>query len=220
MITGIIFDMDGVIFDTERLALDAWTYAGGQTGAGITPALVLATVGLDLAHTRQIFEESLGAELDFDALQVQRILYTKRYIEEHGVPQKPGFAELLEYLKLHRYKTALATSSQSDRARGFLEQAGLWDSFDVIVCRDDIAVPKPAPDIYLKAAERLGVSPEDCLALEDSPSGVLSAFRAGMRVVMIPDLVAPDEETGQYLYGQVAALTDVILLLSACEREA
>jgi len=216
MITNVVFDMDGVIFDTERLALDAWIYAGRQTGDGITPALVLATVGLDLAHTRQVFEETLGPEFHFDALQAQRLLYTKRYIEEHGVPQKPGLAELLAYIKENRCKAALATSSKSGRTRGFLEQAGLLDRFDAIVCRDDIAVAKPAPDIYLRAAERLGVSPAECLALEDSPIGVRSAFYAGMQGVMIPDLIAPDEKTQRHLYAQVSTLADVIPLLEAC----
>lgn len=212
-VKGVVFDMDGIIFDTERLSMEGWTFAARQTGDGVTQAAILEAVGLDFANTRRVFEEHLGRKLDFGALEAQRLLYIERYIEEHGIPQKPGLLELLDHLQSRRCKTALATSTKSEKVRAYLRQAGLSGRFDAIVCRDDVSSPKPAPDIYLRAAERIGVSPESCLALEDSPSGVLSAYRAGLRVVMVPDLILPGAETKQYLFAEVPTLADVIPLL-------
>jgi len=213
MIHGVVFDMDGLMFDTERLALESWRFAGAQAGYDFSEAVIVETVGLDVANTKRVFLERLGADLDFDNLRKIRFQYVKDFIQRNGVPLKPGLFELLEYLKRNHYKATVATSTEAVHARYYLEKAGVIGYFAGIVCGDAVGRGKPAPDIYQAAAGILGLVPGECLALEDSPSGVLSACRAGMKPVMIPDLVRPDEATQKLLYAQVPSLSDVIALL-------
>lgn len=151
---------------------------------------------------------------DFNALRKIRVDYVTDYIEKHGIPLKTGLFELLNYLKSNHYKITVATSTESEKARYYFENAGIANYFDGIVCGDMINRGKPEPDIYLKASEILGFSPNECLALEDSPSGVLSAYRAGMMPVMIPDLIQPDEETRKILFAEMPTLFNVIGLLN------
>jgi HAD superfamily hydrolase (TIGR01509 family) len=151
--------------------------------------------------------------LDFAEFRKTRLGFVSEYIEKNGVPQKPGLVELLEYLKERQYKIVVATSTDAVRANFYFEKAGLGHYFDSIICGDSVAARKPAPDIYLKACEMIFTAPGECLALEDSPIGILAAHRAGMKPVMIPDLLLPDEETKKLLFAQLSSLVDVIDLL-------
>lgn len=213
MIRGIVFDMDGLMFDTERLARQGWAYAGRQIGRDIPDALLFKVVGLDAEGSKRVFLDALGPEIDFAAFRKARLNYAKNQIEQYGVPQKHGLAELLAYLKRRRYKTVVATSTEAARTHDYLEKTGLRPFFDSIVCGDSVANRKPAPDIYLKACESIRIDPGECVALEDSPIGILAAHRAGMLPVMIPDLIQPDEATKKLLYAQLSSLADVIGLL-------
>jgi len=213
MIRGIVFDMDGLMFDTERLAQQGWAYAGQQLGLDIPSELILSIVGLDAEGSKRVFLDALDLDLDFAAFRKTRLDYVKNYIEKNGVPQKPGLVDLLEYLRCHQYRIVVATSTESARTNYYLKKAELTRFFDAIVCGDAVVNRKPAPDIYLKACETIRVAPGECLALEDSPIGILAADRAGMMPVMIPDIVPPDEATKKLLFAQLSSLFDVIALL-------
>jgi len=218
MIKGIVFDMDGLMFDTERVSVEAWVRAGAQAGYAVSEAMVVETVGQDIKRTKRIFKERLGEDFDFDGLRSIKLGYVDDFIEKHGMPVKPGLHELLRYLRSNRYKIAVATSTAAARAAYYFEKAGLSGFFDGVVCGDSIQNGKPAPDIYLGACKLLGLSPAACLALEDSPAGILSAHRAGMKPVLIPDLAEPDEEIRRISFAQLDSLAGVIPLLERCTR--
>ena len=214
MIKGIVFDMDGLMFDTERLAKEAWAYAGTVLGLNITQEMVIKTLGLNTDDTDRVLMEELGEAFDIMAARKIRTEYVVGSIEKNGIPMKRGLPELLKYLNENDYKITVATSSEHEVARYNFRRAGISDFFDDIVCGDMIEQGKPAPDIYLKASGILGVPPQECLALEDSPMGILAAYRAGLKPVMIPDMKEPDEETTKLLYARLETLHDVIGLLS------
>jgi HAD superfamily hydrolase (TIGR01509 family) len=213
MIKGIVLDMDGVMFDTERLAIKAWSFAGAQAGLSITEELVMKTIGLNTENTKRVLFERLGSDFDFEAVRKIRVDYALDYIERNGMPMKYGLFELLDYLKTNCYKITVATSTESAKVKYYFSKSGLSEYFNEIVCGDMIIKGKPEPDIYLKACEMLGLTPPECLALEDSPNGILSAYRAGMKPVMIPDLIEPDDELRRTIYAEVPTLSHVIPLL-------
>jgi HAD superfamily hydrolase (TIGR01509 family) len=160
-----------------------------------------------------MFAEEFGDGLDFDYFKKQYKDYLEQYIEENGIPIKKGLFELLDYLKDNHYKIAVATSTNKQRAHYYFENSGVSKYLDAIVAGDMIENGKPAPDIYLKAAELIEVHPTDAIALEDSPYGILSASRAGMKPIMIPDLIEPNDETSKLLYKKLDSMLDVITLL-------
>ena len=215
MVKGIVFDMDGLMFDTERLAADAWVFAGKQLGLAITEEMAVKTLGLNREDTDRVLIHELGGGVDLSGSRKLRVDYVTGYIEQNGIPIKDGLIELLDYLTVNEYKFTVATSSDREAARYNFEKAGISKYFTEIVCGDMIARGKPEPDIYLRASEIIGVPPCECLALEDSPMGILAAYRAGLKPVMIPDLVQPDEETKGLLHSQLNSLHDVIELLES-----
>lgn len=215
MTEAVIFDMDGLMFDSERVVKLSWTLAGQALGCTDEDLgeNIYHTLGMGVARRKEYFLDKYGKDFPFDTFRK----YTKKYfwekVEEDGIETKPGLYELLRYLKEKNMKIGMATSSSYEYAIGNLDRAGIREYFDGIVCGNMIERTKPAPDIYLKAAELLGKRPENCLALEDAPNGVLSASRAGMPVVMIPDLLLPEPEIKKLLYAECGTLTDVIGLL-------
>ena len=187
---AVIFDMDGLMLDSERVILDCLHSAAAAHRCDIAPAWWLGLIG----HSDTVCRERLGALIGQDA--AERLLSDghARYIAiaEAGVPHPPGIVDLLELLATHDVPRGVATSTRTPLAQRKLEAAGLLGYFDVVCTSSDVARPKPAPDVYLLAAARLGVAPSHCLVLEDSPTGVRAALDAGMTVVQVPDLLAPD----------------------------
>lgn len=213
MILGAAFDMDGLMFDTERLAVESWQAAGAEEGLDIEPRVVIATCGLDAVNSRKVMLARYGGEFPYERLRARKLQLTFERIDREGLPVKPGLIALLRDLRARGIRTALATSSDEARARKYLTMSDTLSLFDALVCFGMIERGKPEPDIYLRAAREMGLRPEDCLALEDAPMGVLAAFRAGMRVVMVPDLVEPDEATRAMLFACVPSLERVIGLV-------
>ncbi len=213
MIKAVVFDMDGLMFDTERLVRIAWDHAGRQMGYDIPSDLFSLTAGMDIPNTRRIFVQRLGGDFDFFACRKLRVDYMMQYILDHGLPVKRGLYELLDFLKGNGYDMAIASSTEADKVEFNLAKAGVSHYFSHLVCGGMVPRGKPAPDIYLKAVELLGLEPGECIALEDAPAGILSAYRAGLRPVMVPDLVEPDEATDRILYAKVSSLSDVVGLL-------
>ena len=204
---AVIFDMDGLMLDSERALLGCLAQAGADAGHDLPEDLLLSLIGSSDAVTRQIIASRVGAE-SVDALL--RDSYA-RYdgIVAGGVPHRPGIIDLLDTLAAHGVPRAVATSTRRPLALRKLETAGLLPYFEHVATSSDVAHAKPAPDIYLLAAHKLGIAPRHCLALEDSPTGVRAALAAGMTVIQIPDLLEPDETVRALGHAIAGSLHDV-----------
>lgn len=213
MIKGVLFDMDGVMFDTEQMGLDVWAHLGKQHGFEMPREVWLSVLGLRFEEIAQVIQSNLGPSFPFSAYWESLKQIIDDRISLYGMPQKPGLVPLLEYLKEHDYRFTVATSTLRSRVENYMNAAGVRAYFDEIVCGDMVKRGKPAPDIYQKAAQTIGLPPEECIALEDSPRGILSAHRAGVHPIFIPDLLTIDQETESLLYAKVSSLFDIISLL-------
>lgn len=213
MIKAVIFDMDGLMIDTERLLVKYWLEAAHYYGYPMKREHILGIRSLAAKHAIPKLQAEIGDDFDYYKVRMLRLKLMNEHIEQYGVDEKPGLGELLDYLKEHQYLTAVATATDPERTQRYLGSLDRLRYFDQIVCASMVENGKPAPDIYIEAAARLQVPPAECMALEDSPNGILSAFRAGMKPVFVPDLTGPDEDTRKLLYGCVDHLSKVIELL-------
>ena len=188
---AVIFDMDGLLLDTERIALSSFLETCEHFGIGEHTDVFMKCIGTNTALGKQVLKEGLNGKVDHT--EFERVWDTKysRYTSNGPLPLKDGAIELLEQLAAMKMLLAVATSTSSVRAMQKLRDAGILDKFDTVVGGDQVQHSKPHPAVYLKAAEALRVMPQMCLALEDSENGVRSAVSAGMTVVQIPDLVQP-----------------------------
>lgn len=209
---GLIFDMDGLLLDTEKLYVRFWTEAARFYGYPMEFEHALSIRSLNKKFTTEKLAGYFGS-FDYDPVHDKRVELMNAYIDEHGVEAKKGAAELLEFASKNGIKIALATSSPYERAKEQLESVGLFKYFDEFACGPMVKNSKPEPDIYLLACEKLKLRPEECIALEDSPNGVISASRAGCAAVMVPDLDKPSGELLPLLYRVCNDLTCVIPLL-------
>lgn len=212
-VKGVLFDMDGVILDTEKLYTRFWKEAAQSLGYPMTHEMALGMRSLSREVGERQLKAYLGEDVDYQQVRNKRIEMMGAFIEENGVELKPGIHELLAFLKKNGIKTSIATSSPLDRTKEYLSQVGLVEAFDELVSGHMVEHGKPAPDIYIYAASKLGLKPEECLVLEDSPTGILAAYRAGCIPVMIPDQDQPDEETRSRTYAVVENLIAVKELL-------
>jgi len=191
---AVVFDMDGVIFDSERLVLECWTEVAEKMGIKDMDKVYYQCIGVNLAQSKEITMDFYGPEFPYDRFRTEAsFLYHSRY-DDGRLPMKPGVVELLEFLKQHGYRVGLATSTRYEVVRQELRDAGILPYFQTLTCGDMVTVSKPNPEIFLKACEALSVAPEEAIAIEDSFNGIRAAHRAGMFPVMVPDMVAPDEE--------------------------
>ena len=190
---NVVFDMDGVIFDSERAYIDAYKQLAPQYGLDDVDAVHRAcmdSIGVTRETTKRIFFSYVGREFDYDRYrdEVGEILSKTDY------EIKPGVYELFAWLESQGASIALASSTRFVSVKQVLDHADLTRYFDVIVCGDMVSNSKPHPEIFLTAAERLGVEPEDCYVIEDSYNGIRAAHAAGMHPIMVPDILQPDEE--------------------------
>jgi len=185
MFDAVIFDLDGTLIDTERLAIAAGVEAFARLGYPIGPAFLHTLVGLDTVASGRLILAQFP-DLDIAALDFFWMAVSDAMMEDDGLPLKSGVTDLLAQLTLPR---AIATSSSRSRARQKMDLSGLTPMFDLVITLDDVTAAKPDPAPYLLAAHRLGVDPARCLAFEDSETGAQSAHRAGMRVVQVPDIL-------------------------------
>ena len=213
MIKAVVFDMDGIIFDTEKLTVEAWKQASRELGCRDVTEIKGQTMGLNLASHKKFYLDKFGDSFPYDSFMQFGRDYAADYIAKHGIPVKPGLYELLNYLKQNGYKIAASTSTVRTSVMEYFENANITGYFDQIICGDMVEKSKPDPDIYLKTADALKIAPQDCMALEDSPNGLTSAYRAGMKTVMVPDLIQPTPELQKMLFACVASLNEVIPLL-------
>lgn len=213
MIEAVLFDMDGLMFDTERMYQKAWLQAGRQMGAPMEPEIVDRLRGRNREGCARVCREVFGEEFDFDAMRTACRALMARWIEEDGLPVKPGLYELLAELERRGIPAVLATSTTRDSAWSHLQRAKVDRYFLGAVCGDEVSHSKPDPEVFLKAAALAGKDPARCMVLEDSPAGVRAGAAAGCFTVMVPDLTAPDEELKKLADEILPGLRDVIPLL-------
>jgi HAD superfamily hydrolase (TIGR01509 family) len=200
---GIIFDMDGLLLDTERIARIAWQEAARRAGHEMPDALFALMIGRSKRDSGELMRAQLGPNFEFEKIHAATAVLFEEILERDGLPLKPGARELLEHLAARQAPLAVATSTRNPVAARRLEQLGLLRYFPVLVTGDQVTHGKPAPDIYRLAAQRLGIDPAASFALEDSHAGIRSAHGAGLKVIMVPDLLPPTPE--------IAALTHAIV---------
>jgi len=206
MIRATIFDMDGLMLDTERMALRAWRRAAEEFGVSIRDELALSLVGRNVPDTRAILRETLGAGFPLEDCWSRTTELYAADISENGIPLKPGLAELLDFLEGESIDVAVATSTYRALTIHKLELTGLISRFKAIIAGDEVDNGKPAPDIFLAAAQLLGAPPERCVVLEDSFSGIRAAHAANMIPIMVPDLAQPTEEIRSLAHAIVPSL--------------
>lgn len=191
---AIIFDMDGVLFDTEKLCMDSWVAVAANHGMTGVEEVFPLCIGLNDTDTRALIMDRMGEEFPYDEFKKEASAWFHAYVKENGLPVKKGVREILEYLKENGWSVGLASSSRKKSVLSHLENTGLREYFSVIITGDMIEHSKPQPDIYLKACEELGANPKECFAIEDSLNGIRSAHWAGLKPIMVPDMIAPNDE--------------------------
>lgn len=208
MTKAIVFDMDGVIFDTERVCDMIWMEISREIGFENGEIALKACVGMNRKSEAEYFAAN-HPEVDFEWFAAELSSRMLSWLDANGMPVKTGARELLTWLRENMWKTALATSTRRSSVMHHLESAGLCDMFDVIVTGDMVQNGKPHPEIYLTACEKLGVEPQETYAVEDSRNGLRSAHDAGMMAILVPDTTVPTEEMLEIAYKTHDTLLDV-----------
>ena len=213
---AVIFDMDGVIFDTEKVYLDIWIEVFEKYGYKMTKELYVNVMGTGRKNVIKTFLENFGDDLPIEKMYEEKDNQLFYIIENQGIPLKEGVKELFSMFKEKNYKIALATSAKRERVEKQIKDKWLKESFDAIVCGDDVEKGKPSPDIFLKAAKKIDVEPENCFVVEDSPAGIKAAFSGGMKGIHVEDLKAADEDILKYCEKNFKNLQEIKEYLS-CE---
>lgn len=214
MIQAYVFDMDGILFDTEALGIIACQHAGKQQGLDIKKETVLKTLGATAASCTLIYQTA-HPSFDEDRFWADYYLFMHGYAREHGAPLKPFVKETLMALAEKKLPFAIASSSPLETIKTYLESVDLASFFPVIVSGDQGLPSKPAPDIFLEAAHSLGFRPENCLAIEDSPNGLRAARAAGFKVAMVPDLTPFSPALQEFCDFVFPDLSQVLSVLDA-----
>lgn len=193
MVKAIIFDMDGLMFDTERLAKEAWQQVGEEMGLPITEEVICHIRGATPAASQAVFSTFFGEEFDYAKAKARRNELVEAEIARHGVPVKQGLVYLLKTCRQQNILCAVASSSPRATAVRYLAMAGIESFFSAVIGAEDVTRSKPAPDCFLAAARALGARPKDCLVLEDSANGLYAAKAAQIPSICIPDLTLPEK---------------------------
>ena len=208
-IEAVLFDMDGVIFDTESIYLDIWTKVFQSYGYIMTKDVYISVMGRGRKNVIKTFVDLYGEYLPIIQMYKDKDEELMQVIDKGQVPMKVGVKEILTFLKENGYKVALATSAKRERAIKQLKMANIKELFDCIVCGDEVINAKPNPEIFLKAAEELSVKPENCIVIEDSPAGIESAYNANMVGIHVEDLKKADEIILKYCHKSFKNLLDI-----------
>lgn len=209
---AVIFDMDGLLFDTESLGVKACIYAGQQQGLDVSEEVVLTTLGTTEAKSDSIY---LAHYPSYQAKQFWQDFsdWMVAYVEENAVGIMPYAQEMVIATRNKGIKTAICSGSPMSRVELYLEKTNMQGLFDAYVTQDDGARSKPEPDMFLLTAEKLNVSPDKCLVLEDSPNGLRAAHAAGMQAYMVPDQIPFRDEYAPFTAGVLKDLSQALPLL-------
>ena len=212
-IRGVLFDMDGLVLDSEVLYTRFWREAAQALGYPMTAEQSLGMRSLGKKHGQPYLESLFGPGVDYTTIRSKRIELMDAYVARHGIAPKPGIYALMDYLEENHIAAASTSSSPMESIRDHLTAVNLCHRFHKLCSGHDVPNGKPAPDIYLAGAAAIGVAPENCLAIEDSPTGLEAAWRAGCMGVFVPDQDQPDELTLSRCFAKADSLTDVMELL-------
>mgnify|MGYP003100096507 FL=1 len=207
---AVVFDMDGVIFDTERLVIEFWKEVAKKHNIPNVEHTCIQCLGTNRVRTREIFLENYGADFPYDPYRAEVTELFNTHYKGVPLPTKPGIRELLSYLQEQDIKVGLASSTAQHLVRDEIGTAGLLPYFQTLVCGDMVEHSKPAPDIFLKACEILNADPTKSIAIEDSFNGIRSAHCAGMTPIMVPDQVQPTDEIRTLAFHVMPSLLDVL----------
>lgn len=205
---AVVLDMDGLMLDTERVAVECWIESARIAGWEISTETCLAMVGLDSRASRQVLLDAHGGRFPLDEVSKRgRVRYLER-LRSEGIGLKPGIVELLDWLASRSVPIAVATSTKCELAMEKLALAGLRERFGVVVCGDQVARTKPAPDVYASATAQLAIDAAQCVALEDSEVGLRAAHAAGLACIVVPDLLEPSAQYRALAHAIVPTLAD------------
>ncbi|WP_296876631.1 HAD family phosphatase [Thomasclavelia sp.] len=209
MIEAVIFDMDGLMIDSERVTFEGYQHVLKKDNLTMSEETYKTLLGKTVKAVYELFASDYGDQYDVDQVIKEVHQYIADRFENDGVPLKKGLLELLKYLKENNYKTIVATSSHRSRVDLILKQAKITEYFDDSICGDEVTHGKPDPEVFLKACQKLNVSPDKALVLEDSESGINAAYNAKIKVIGIPDMKYPDEKYVQMTYSIMNDLLEV-----------
>lgn len=205
----VIFDMDGVIFDTEKYYLNIWVEVFKKRGINLDKNIYISLMGTGRANVMKVYKENYGENLPMEEMYKEKDEMLLNAIREGRVPIKDGAEEILSFLKENNIKTALATSSRRERLNLQISMYDIFKKFDAIVCGEDIVSGKPAPEIFLKAAEKVHVKPENCIVVEDSLAGIKGAYAGKMCPIHVKDLRRADSEILKYAHNNFENLNEI-----------
>jgi len=212
-VRAAVFDMDGLLLDSEKICLESFLQACQSIGYEPDLSIYYTVIGCNPQKTKQLLMQGYGADFPFDEIKA---IWSKSYVEQAydlPVPLMKGARQLLDRLKAANYPIAVATSTSHALALTKLKNAQILAYFDVVIGGDQVAKSKPFPDIYLKAATEINQNPSDCYAFEDSTNGVRAALSAGMQVIQVPDLIMPNEEVRGWGHQIVESLDNAVICL-------
>ena len=215
-IRGFIFDMDGTLFDTEKLYRAFWYVVAEQRGFHVDDEMLSRMRGMALPKGALIFE-TRNPEFSYYEERRRRMELVYEEVDRNGVPEKPGLRKLLAFLRAQGYRTAVASSSPEAQVQRYMERNGLTEQFDVLLGGDAVENGKPAPDLFLLAAEKLGLPPAECVVVEDSENGIRAGAAAGGFVIGIPDL-DPLDPVRDLLDFECSRLDEIIPWISDAEK--
>ena len=208
-IKAVLFDLDGTLIDTEKYYQKIWPAAVAHFGYEMTreQTLQLRSYGRPFAPLK--FKEWYGEDFDYDKVRAYRKEIFEELVAKEGIQLKPGAKEILKWLKERGILVSTATATDEERTERYLKKVGLYDYFDKICCATQVKEGKPSPDLYIYAAKQIGVSKENCIAVEDAPNGVRSATSAGISTIYIPDQNDDSDEIGHLYYKKLDSLLDL-----------
>lgn len=209
MIKAVIFDLDGTLIDTEKYYRIYWPRAVAEFGYTMTDEQALSIRSLGRPFAMEWFRENIDQNLDYWAVRDCRKALMEEFFKTHPIELKPGAIEILSFLRKRRICVALATANEEERANRYLKELGLFEYFDRVICANMVECGKPAGDIYAYACRELGFEPSSCIAVEDSPNGIKSAYVAGCKPVFVPDQTDVSDEIRPLLYDRIENLLDL-----------
>lgn len=220
MVSGIIFDMDGVLIDSERQSNEGWLWAAGQLGVDMPMWLIDSFKGAPAELCCKFFDDYYKGVIDYWEAKELRTQHVYKIRETEGIPVKKGVKDIFEYIRNNGLKSAVATSTRRESAEKTLHEIGVWDYLDAVVYGDEVEHGKPEPDIFLRAAKAIGVNPSEAVVVEDSINGIKAGYAADMRVVHIPDTIAIDDDIRKLTYMVCADLNGLIDVVESINKPA
>jgi HAD superfamily hydrolase (TIGR01509 family) len=211
-IQAAVFDMDGLMLDTERVGRYTFEKATADFGITVGDDVYVQMIGRNWQDSKQIMMAALGPDFPFDELRLCWRKHAEAHIDSYGVPCKPGLLELLDLLETRGVPKAVATSTRRERAHALLEKLSLRHRFHTVIGGDEVEKGKPDPEIFLRAAERLAIDPQHCVVFEDSGPGIRAAHAAGMIPILVPDLVPPSDDVRQLAHRIYNSLDEACAL--------